>query len=119
MTAPAATISAILAAFPADPVADVLATVAEGAAKSGCARWVALTNAETDAEDLFGRPLTAAEATALEACIRAHLNAEAARCPLCDEPSDGAPSLLCADANHPGYRGPTIEQRMRRRPLPR
>lgn len=80
MTAPAATISALLAAFPADPVADVLATVAERCGKvgRGWAPWavnVAMTKWRREAARMLGRPLTADEATALEACIRAHLSA--------------------------------------------
>lgn len=90
VTAPA-TISAILAAFPADPVADVLATVAWEAAvevvalghfatwPDGAASFAldAYPGFYERAGHLLARPPTAAEATAIEACIRAHLSAGA------------------------------------------
>lgn len=77
------TLGIILAAFPADPVADVLATQAKESARFLLAQgWdlaggeyaIAVMHGDAEAAgDLLGRKLTNAEATALEACIRACL----------------------------------------------
>lgn len=68
-------ISSLLSAFPSDPVADVLATVAQNYAAVGLASANVVSAAVNTASDLLDRWLTAAEASALEACIRAHIEA--------------------------------------------
>lgn len=79
------TLSRLLAAFPADPTADVLANAARWAAEILLARGWAGGGAgysigtypedREAAEALLERPLTWPERTALEACIRACLDA--------------------------------------------